>query len=350
MLLREAAPLVAVLLVGVAFGRGAARLKLPSVFGELLGGVLIGPTVLRRIAPDAFALLSNPASDRVRSIAATVACVLYLLVAGTEVRVSRLRALGKGIAWTSSFGLAIPILVGAVAALLAPQYFAGTAPLSSAALVLILGIAFAISALPVIARILEDMRLLESDVGAVVLAAAAIDDAVGWTAFAVLTPWLVPSTSFSIVAILSLIAFAVGVALTANAKAAAFMQRTRVFGTWVVAPFYFATIGMQCDFAAHFDVALVSLVLLLACVSKLSGAFVGARLAGFNPQEQRAIAFGLNARGSMAIMFASTLRAAHAIDERLFVALVAMAILTALMSGPLVKRSGYKHEPELRQS
>lgn len=347
-LLAIGAPLVAILVVGLAFGRVAVRFKLPSVFGEILGGIVIGPTLLGRLSPDAFAFLSNEHATRVRAIAATSACVLYLLVAGSEVRLTRVSALRAGIAWTSAFGLAVPIAVGTLAAIAAPTYFAGASPITTTALVLVLGISFAISALPVIARVLEDIGLLESDVGAVVLAAAALDDAIGWTAFALLSPWVIPGTTFSPVAIASLGAFAIGVLLSVNPRTARLMKRARTVASWAVAPFYFATIGMQCDFAANFDVLLVAIVTLLACISKLGGASIGARLAGFNEQERNAIAFGLNARGSMAIMFASTLRAAHAIDERLFVALVSMAVLTALVSGPLVLRTGYMQKAALK--
>jgi len=101
------------------------------------------------------------------------------------------------------------------------------------------------------------------------------------------------------------------------------------------APIYFVSMGMNTNFIAHFDGVLVVLVLAVAMASKLGAVLLGARLAGMRlNRDTWAIAFGLNARGATGIILAGVGLANGLIDERIFVAIVLMALLTSLMSGP----------------
>jgi Kef-type K+ transport system membrane component KefB len=105
------------------------------------------------------------------------------------------------------------------------------------------------------------------------------------------------------------------------------------------APIYFVSMGMGTDFVAHFDVVLVLLVFAVACASKIGSVLLGARLAGMPAdRETMAIAFALNARGATGIILAGVGREHGVIDDRLFVAMVVMAILTSLLSGPAIRR------------
>lgn len=101
------------------------------------------------------------------------------------------------------------------------------------------------------------------------------------------------------------------------------------------APIYFVSMGMTANYIANFDLALVALVLVAAMVSKLGAVLLGARLAGMKlNRETWAIAFGLNARGATGIILAGVGLANGLIDERIFVAIVVMALVTSLISGP----------------
>lgn len=116
------------------------------------------------------------------------------------------------------------------------------------------------------------------------------------------------------------------------------------------APIYFVSMGMTTNFVANFDLVLVGLVLLAAMISKLGAVLLGARLAGMRlNRDTWAIAFGLNARGATGIILAGVGLANGLIDERIFVAIVLMALITSLMSGPAMNAllSHHQAAPQL---
>jgi Kef-type K+ transport system membrane component KefB len=110
------------------------------------------------------------------------------------------------------------------------------------------------------------------------------------------------------------------------------------FVTNIFAPLFFVSLGLKVDFIKYFDVQLVAIVLFLAIGCKLLGAFLGAYMGGLSRRESLAVGFGLNARGAMEIILGTLAFDAKLIDEKMFVALVVMALITSLMSGPMMKR------------
>ena len=104
------------------------------------------------------------------------------------------------------------------------------------------------------------------------------------------------------------------------------------------APLYFVSIGLQTDFLKAFDPMLVVVVLAIACAGKIIGATLGARLGGVTPRRSVIIGLAMNTRGAMEIILATVARSAGIIDDRIFVALVVMAIVTSLISGPVIGR------------
>ena len=118
-------------------------------------------------------------------------------------------------------------------------------------------------------------------------------------------------------------------------------QRTRAtitqFVSFIFAPLFFAGIGLKVNFLAHFDLQLVLAVLAIACAGKILGCGLGARLGGLAPREAWALGFGMNARGAMEIILGLLALQYGVISERLFVALVIMALVTSLMSGPAMQ-------------
>jgi mannitol/fructose-specific phosphotransferase system IIA component (Ntr-type) len=109
------------------------------------------------------------------------------------------------------------------------------------------------------------------------------------------------------------------------------------FVSFVFAPLFFASIGLKVNFILHFDVKLVLVVLTLACVGKLFGAVLGARWGGFPTRERWAIGFAMNARGAMEIILGTLALQAGIIQQKLFVALVVMAMVTSALGGPLIR-------------
>jgi mannitol/fructose-specific phosphotransferase system IIA component (Ntr-type) len=112
----------------------------------------------------------------------------------------------------------------------------------------------------------------------------------------------------------------------------------REFVTSVFTPVFFATMALRVDFAAAFDLRLVAIVLAIACVAKIGGCAVGARISGLAWRESAAIGFGMNSRGAMEILLALLALEAQIINPKVFVALIVMAIATSLMSGPMMMR------------
>jgi Kef-type K+ transport system membrane component KefB len=259
--------------------------------------------------------------------------------------------------------------------------------------------ALSISALPVIAKTLMDLNIYRSDLGMIVIAAAIFNDLLGWIVFAIVlgmmsgpeedhrfavqhTIWMILTFSVAMLTVGRSIlhrslpfiqahtswpggvlsfaltgamfcaaltewigvhaifgAFIFGVALGDSAH---LREQTRAtmdrFISFFFAPLFFASIGLKVDFAAHFDWLLVAIVLVIACVGKVGGCWLGAQWGGIPQRESWAIGFGMNARGAMEIILGLLALQAGVIRERMFVALVVMALATSVISGPMMQR------------
>jgi Kef-type K+ transport system membrane component KefB len=109
------------------------------------------------------------------------------------------------------------------------------------------------------------------------------------------------------------------------------------FALGFFAPIYFVSMGMTTNYITHFDGGLVLLILVVALASKLLGVLMGARAAGMRlDRDTWAVAFGLNARGATGIILAGVGLAAGVIDDRIFVAIVVMALATSILAGPMM--------------
>ena len=115
----------------------------------------------------------------------------------------------------------------------------------------------------------------------------------------------------------------------------------------IIAPLFFASIGLRVNFVTNFNLEVVAIILFIACFAKLIGAGVGARMSGMSKNESYAVAFGMNARGSQEIVLGTLALQAKIIDEPVFVGLVIMTIVTILIAGPLMKYYLKKHERSL---
>jgi Kef-type K+ transport system membrane component KefB/mannitol/fructose-specific phosphotransferase system IIA component (Ntr-type) len=378
-------------------GEIARRIGLPLVVGELLAGIVLGPTIFGRIAPAAQrALFASSMPKSMLSGYTNVAVVLLLVVAGLEVDLDVVRRRGRSAFLTSVLGIVFPATGGLALGLLLPDSDL-VEPGHRMLFALFVGVALSISALPVIAKTLLDLGLFKTDVGLLVMAAAMVDDLTGWLCFSLLLGPMhghgtdaaaigrtlaltlgfvavtmfglrplfdrtldrlgrdrhtAPRRALSLLVLLALFGasttqaigihavfggFVVGVAAGDSSK---LTERTRAviheFVTSIFAPVFFASLGLKVDFVRAFDLRLCLFVFSVACLAKVLGCTLGARLGGLRLRSAAAVGFGLNARGAMEIILATLALEAGLIRDQFFVALVAMALLTSLLSGPMM--------------
>lgn len=388
------------LLLARALGEACRRLHQPTVLGEIAAGILLGPTVLGAISPETLKLLF-PAKGSValaHGALTNLGAVLFLLAAGMEVDLSTVGRQGRVALSVSFAGILVPFVVGYSTASLFPQWLQLREIRDPEVFALFFATALSISALPVIAKIMIDLGIYRSDMGMTVIAAAVVDDLIGWIIFAMILgtmgpvgskapdltmtvtqtllfasgmltvgrwaiariiPWLQAHTSWPG----GVLGFALGGALLSAAMTewigihaifGAFMfgvalgdaqhlrERTRAtieqFVSFFFAPLFFGSIGLRVDFVERFDLGLVLFVLVVATLGKVLGCGYGARLAGMPPREAWAIGWAMNARGAMEIILGLLALQAGVIGQRMFVALVVMALVTSMMAGVAVQR------------
>lgn len=398
-------------LLGVArlLGELARSLGLPAVVGELSAGLLLGKTLMGRALPDAFAFLFPSGAPKIMLGAYnTVAVVLLLVVAGLEVELGVVKRRGRTAALVSLLGIVVPLAGGALLGMLLPASFLPDADRREL-FAMFLGVALSISAMPVIAKTLLDLGLFKTDIGLLVMTAAMLDDLIGWVAFSVLlAPMhgtsvelshvvktlglatafvlaclilgrplvdralarielqaeLAPGRILSLLIVLAILGAACMQGLGIHAALGGFVigvmvgdsprlrERTRhtvqQFVTNIFAPVFFASAALRVDFVSNFVPLLCIVIFVVATLAKLLGCTIGARVTGLTWRESFAVGFGLNARGAMEIILALLAREAGLIDDRIFVALVTMALGTSVLAGPMMKRLLYA--PSRRKS
>ncbi|MGH9774778.1 MAG: cation:proton antiporter [Candidatus Acidiferrales bacterium] len=374
------------------------KLKQPAVIGEILAGVLLGPTVLGHFKPWMYAALfpSTGAMPVVLDAVATIGVVFFLLTAGMEIDLRSIFRQGKSALLVSFFGVIIPFILGFGAAGIFPHFLGAEDGSDRIIFALFVGTALSISALPVIAKILIDLKLLRSEMGTVIMSAAMFNDLVGWILFS-LVLGLMNADSHSLFKIrhtVLLVFLFVGLTLTVGRwlidkllpriqahttwpggvlgfiftltlGAAAFTQYAgihAIFGAFIIgiavgesghlrkrtsehihqivtnvfAPFFFASIGLRTDFVSHFRLGITVTVIAVACLGKLLGAGWGAQLGGMDRRTAWSVGLAMNARGAMEIILGILALQAGLIRETMFVALVVMALFTSLLSGPAI--------------
>lgn len=386
-----------ILAIPLCMAKLLERLALSPLVVELLCGVLLGPSFFGMAAPKLFAQVFPPLgrATQAREAVTELGLLLFVFMAGLELQPKRLRALGLPIFWTSFLGILVPLVLGVGSVLLWPGFWRNKAQGNVPLLALFVGTILSISALPVIARILMDLNLMKTELGTIVMSAAMLDDLAGWGLFAVILSnfggeghsgrnwwaslvtvvvvfglilnlsnkkiqqavgWLnLPKDTLQLkltflvlmtAAILSEVvgthatlgAFLAGVALGRIPDARKLAHETFYPATaGIFATMYFVSIGLKANFVANFDLLLVAFVLVVACAGKISGVFLGARLGGKKPREALLVALGMNARGAVGIVLTTVALEYGLIDQRIFVALVIMALVTSVLSAVGIK-------------
>lgn len=169
------------LLFATALGRAAVKVNLPAVVGELLAGVILGPSVLGHLAPDLHRWIfpAQPEQAHLLDVVGQIGVLLLVGITGAQLDLQLVRRRGAAAVRISMGGLLIPLILGVGTAFLLPaDMMAGSTTRPTFAL--FLGVAMCVSAIPVIAKTLADMDLTHRDVGQLTLTAGMVDDAVGW--------------------------------------------------------------------------------------------------------------------------------------------------------------------------
>ncbi|HUP58290.1 MAG TPA: cation:proton antiporter [Bdellovibrionota bacterium] len=380
-----------------ALGSLARKLGQPAVMGEILAGILLGPSLLGLYFPEAQAAIFPESSRPWIQLLAQVALGLYMFAQGAELDwklVSARAATGISVA-----GIVAPLAIGGALGLLMSgdaRYFpAGVTPAQGA---LFLGVALAITAFPVLARIVEDRGLKGTPIGSLALAAGAANDAVAWALFAAVQGSALRVAAFGTALIIALATlgrralawladsdeagrgsdslrraallaglFAACVAAERTGLHAVFgafafgaiLKRGRLAdwvhhklgplaGRWGV-PVFFLYSGMNTKLALLDSWGLVGialLVLLAASASKALACSLAARASGFSVRESAGIGFLMNARGLMELILLNIGLAAGLISPTLFSILVVMAIGTTLLATPAFELTRLGPAPE----
>lgn len=388
------------LVMGRLFAEVARKLHQPAVIGEIIAGILLGPTVLGMLQPEWFEALYPTGSGAgiVLTGFVQVAVVMLLFIAGLEVDLHIVWQQGRQAVTTSFFGLIIPFSIGFTFPYFFSEFFGINDVNARLTFALFMGTAMAITALPVIVRILMDLNIFKSKMGMLLVASAMVDDLVGWLIFSVILgligkgggsmpllntiiltigytvfmltigrgilnrilPWVNkklawPGGVLSISLALCFLAgafteyigihaifgaFIMGVALGDSEH---FSERAKEivhqFINNIFAPLFFVSIGLRVNFIANFDIVLTLVIIAIAFTGKIIGSGLGARIGGFSWKESLAAGFGMNARGAMEIILGLIALENGLINEKVFVSLVIMALVTSMTSGPLMKWS-----------
>lgn len=399
------------LLLGMAriLGELAQRFHQPSVVGEVLAGILLGPTVLGNLSPGVHESLfpSHGANALVLNGFTTLAITLFLLVAGMEVDLSTVWKQGRTAVRIGFTGVAFPFVFGFAVAWLGPGLLGREEGANGLIFALFFAIAISISALPIVVKILMDLNLYRSDFGMMVVAACVLNDLIGWMGFAIILglagdgdserlpilvtigltlgftgvvlifgrwifnkilPWLQAYTHWpagvlgfamcmalfgaaftewvGVHAILG--SFMIGVAIGDSPH---LRQKTRMiideFVSFIFAPLFFASIGLHVDFIAHFDLVIVLTVMATAIFGKFFGCLIGAKWANLQRRESMAVGSSMISVGAMGIIIGLLALEYELISQNLFVAIVLMALVTSMISGPMVQLILGRRKPRI---
>lgn len=387
------------LALALALGRLATRFGMPAVVGELCAGVILGPSLLDQIAPGltGWLLPKQAAQFHLLDAFGQIGVLLLVGITGIQLDFALVRRRGLTAARISLSGLIVPLAFGIGCGFLLPASLLADSA-DRGVFALFLGVAMCVSAIPVIAKTLMDMRLLHRDVGQLTLTAGMVDDAVGWLllsivsamatvgvstgkvgrsllylAGVILFAWLIgrplvklvlrltarsqePGITVSAIVVMMLLsgagthalgleaifgAFVCGVLIgTSGELDGARLAPLRTLVLAFLAPVFFATAGLRMDLTALGRPSVLGaalLVLLIAILGKFIGAYVGARLSRLNRWEALALGAGMNARGVIEVVVAMVGLRLGVLSTETYTIVILVAIVTSLMAPPILR-------------
>ncbi|MGB3438162.1 MAG: cation:proton antiporter [Actinophytocola sp.] len=363
-----------------------AKVGQPRVMGEIIAGILLGPSVLGLFWPEAFGFLFPDGVIGALKVLAQFGLTLFMFLIGIELNLRSLRGQGRRAVAISQASIVVPMLLGAALALwLYPAYGAGVDRL---AFVLFIGAAMSITAFPVLARLLQETGLIRTRTGVLAMTCAAIDDVTAWCLLAVVVATTSSSGMWDAAATIGLAVVYVLVMLKVIAPLLTRFERVplwavlvlllvsawtteqigihAIFGgflagvvmprrepwrqevhdrlettvTYLLLPVFFVVVGLGTRVDLLTSPALwgvTALVIVVAVAGKFGGAALAARAAGETWQSSATIGLLMNTRGLTEIVILTVGLELGVITPTLFTIMLLMALVTTLMAAPLLR-------------
>ncbi len=395
------AEVVLLLLIGRLLGEAMQRIGQPAVIGQLVAGILLGPSVFGVIWPEAQHAIF-PASGAQKSMIDAVSqlgILMLLLLTGMEIDLRLVRKVGRAAASVSLAGISLPFLCGFALGEFLPD---AMLPKPDQRLItsLFLGTALSISSIKIVAMVVREMNFMRRNVGQIIVASAIIDDSIGWIIIAItfglaehgaidlgtlarsvlgtalfltlsltvgrrivssLIRWTndnfvsevpVLTAILVIMGAMALTTHLLGVHTVLGAFVAGILvgespiltrhigEQLRGLITALFAPVFFGLAGLGTDLSVLRDPSLVWLMLgliVIASAGKFGGAFVGGRLGGLTFRESLALGCGMNARGQTEVIIATIGLSLGMLSHSLFTLIVAMAVVTTTAMPPTLR-------------
>jgi len=394
LVLQIAVILVAARLVGFLF----QKINQPQVVGEMVAGILLGPSLLGWLAPHVSAALFPPSSLSYLNALSQVGLVVFMFVVGLALNPSELRGYGHAAVLTSHVSIVAPFCLGGLTALyLYPRL--SDDGVSFTGFALFMGSAMSITAFPVLARILSERGMVRSRIGTMAIACAAVDDVTGWCILAYIVvlvrvthsgrpAWVTIAGSIAYVAIMLFVvrrflpafegAFRKADSLSDNLVAVvvvlvlvsalatewlgihllfgaflmgAIMPKTPEFTRYLLhkfesvtvvllLPLFFAFTGLRTRIGVGGGRSIwlySAIVIVVAITGKLGGSMFAGRLAGTSWREAAALGILMNTRGLMELVILNIGLDIGVISPAMFSIMVLMALVTTFMTTPLLE-------------
>ncbi len=333
--------LTVILIACRAVGWLMMRLGQPKVIGEMIAGILLGPSLLGLVAPGLQAALFPPASLGLLSTVSKIGLVLYMFVVGTHVQTNVIRQAFRSAIVISVVGIVVPFVLGAALAIYFHRdgrFFAADVPRTLS--LIYLGAAMAVTAFPVLARIIQERGIGGTSLGTLALVAGAAGDAIAWCLLAVVLVSLNPE--FDVAGFLGshaiFVAFVAGVLFSKASLTRQISQRVEWIASTVLVPLFFAYSGLSTHLGLLLSTELLVVsigVILIASVGKGAACWAAARMTGRPNGEAMAIGALMNARGLMELIMLNIGLERGVITPTLFTVMVVMTLVTTLAAGPV---------------
>ena len=387
--------LLLLLLVGVAqlLGYAFTKLHQPKVVGEILAGVVLGPTILGHVGFLSGLTAAFTRQANILSLFYTLGLLLLMFLSGTEARQLFGSEERREVFWLTLVGTGIPFVLGLVFGprLIGPALMGPRGNTLSITIVVAVGVA--VTSVPVISKIFADLKILHTRFARLVLGVAVLEDIVLWLALAVATsvagtaafktkemathlvievaffvlgltlvPRLIKRASksrFNIIARHSPVAYVMSIlflycviagALDISMVFAAFLagfavvhKKRRVFAESLEAigkvsfavfvPVYFAIVGLKLNLGRGISLGMIAAFILISCAVKVVAVATAGRFAGFRGLDLINLAITTNARGGPGIVLASVAFDAGIISSKFYTTLVVAAVLTSQVAG-----------------
>jgi Kef-type K+ transport system membrane component KefB len=394
--------LIVVIVLARALGTFFRLIHQPPVIGEIVAGIMLGPSVLGRVAPGVASYVLPTSVAPFLDVISQIGVILYMFLVGLELDPELLRNRGHATVAISHASILAPLLMGAALALfLFPTLSPGDVTFTSFSL--FIGVSMSITAFPVLARILTDRGIHKTRMGAIALTCAAVDDVTAWCLLAFVVSVVEAHTAGALSIVVMAVAFIVAMAvvvrpamvrltflygnrgLTQGLMAAIFVALLvsalttdvigihAIFGAFALGaiiphdsslareltdrledlvivlllPAFFAFTGLrtQIGLVNGFDQWLVcGLIIFVASFGKFSGATIAARLTGLGWRDSSALGILMNTRGLMELIVLNIGYDLGVVPPTLFAMLVIMALVTTFATTPILHFIAPKEE------